>query len=943
MKNNYVNLIIRSGRLLCNQTKQNTFFFFTILFFSIIASAQTSDQKARIIQQSNYARLITLQEETQQKEVLQKNEAIQAAQSNGWEIKQTLPDGSYAELQRLGLNGEPIYYKTYNTAAAKSTRTDHLNSGGSLGLNLDGQNMTVHVWDGGHARVTHQEYDGAGGNNRVTVEDAASEGGVQVNFHAAHVTGTIVASGVQANAKGMAPQAKAKGYMWNNDASEATTAASNGMIISNHSYGFRSDLVPDQYFGAYIDESRRWDEIMFNAPFYLMVVAAGNDGNQDTFNAQPLDGNSSYDKLTGHSTSKNNLVVANAQDANVSNNGTLNSVTINSGSSEGPTDDYRIKPDITGNGTSLRSTYYRNDTDYANLTGTSMASPNVTGTLLLLQQHYNNINSNLMRAATLKGLALHTADDIGPSGPDAVHGWGLLNGKAAAEAITNNGNSSRIEELTLTNGQTYTTTVQSDGTTPLLASISWTDRPGAIVSATNSNNAVLINDLDIRVTKGASTFNPYKLTSITTNGTGDNTVDPYEKVNVANASGTYTITVTHKGSLTGNSQNFSLIVTGITNTTTVCTATVPTGVSSSNVTTNSATISWSAVSGASYDLRYRQSGANSWTTIALNETSRAITGLSTSTTYEAQVRSKCSNGSTSNYSGTINFTTTTTQLNYCTAQGNDASEEYIGRVQLGSINNATSVGSGYSDHTSISTNLSKGASNTITITPTWPGSTFREGYSVWIDYNQDGDFEDAGEQVWTQARTQDSPVSGSFTVPSTATNGATRMRVSMRYNTIPSPCGSFNYGEVEDYTVNIQAGGGTGTTDICEGIAAYSSSQTYQAGDKVTYQGNLYERTATGWTNLGACGSTSTNALFSTQAEVGSLATESKFTLFPNPARNFLNIRTNQLEIREYMIVNTLGQTIQRGTFTNKIDIKNLESGLYILKTKEHSKRFIVE
>ena len=112
--------------------------------------------------------------------------------------------------------------------------------------------MTAHVWDGGHARVTHQEYDGPGGSNRVSIQDAASEGGTQLNFHAAHVTGTITASGVDPNAKGMAPQSKIHGYMWNNDVAEATTAAANGMIISNHSYGFRGDLVPDQYFGAYI-------------------------------------------------------------------------------------------------------------------------------------------------------------------------------------------------------------------------------------------------------------------------------------------------------------------------------------------------------------------------------------------------------------------------------------------------------------------------------------------------------------------------------------------------------------------------------------------------------------------------------------------------------------------------------------------------------------------
>jgi PKD repeat protein len=420
--------------------------------------------------------------------------------------------------------------------------------------------MEAHVWDAGLARSTHQEYDGIGGSNRFSIGD----GSTSLHFHSAHVTGTIIASGFKANAKGMAPQADAVGYNWNSDMSEATTAANNGMLLSNHSYGWGASAIPDWYFGAYLYESRNWDIILHNAPYYLMVVAAGNDGNDNTSNGNPLDGNSSYDKLSGQATSKNNLVVANAQDANIDANGNLISVNIRSSSSEGPTDDYRIKPDITGNGSGLYSTYHNSDNAYNSISGTSMASPNVCGTLLLLQQHYNNINSGFMRAATLKGLALHTADDAGPAGPDAVWGWGLLNGKDAANAITNNDVESTIIELTLNQGNSYSVNVDSDGINDLIASISWTDPAGTANWGTaNDPTPALVNDLDIRVTQAASTYYPYRLTSITTNANdGDNIVDPFEKVIISGASGTYTITVTHKGSLSGGSQNFSLIVTG---------------------------------------------------------------------------------------------------------------------------------------------------------------------------------------------------------------------------------------------------------------------------------------------------------------------------------------------------------------------------------------------
>ena len=340
-------------------------------------------------------------------------------------------DTSYSELIAIDDSGTPIYYTTHNTAAAASTRTNHLHNGGSLGLNLRGNNLTAHVWDGGIARASHQEYDGGGGSNRYSVGD----GSTNLHFHAAHVTGTIMASGVQSQAKGMAPHSDVIGYDWNSDLQEATTAAANGMLVSNHSYGysFRDNsgnvLLPTYYFGGYIGVSRSWDELLRNAPYYLMVVSAGNNGQDNTANSSPKGGNSQYDKLTGQGTCKNNLVIANANDASVSANGTLQSVSINGSSSQGPTDDLRIKPDITGNGTSVYSTYHNGNSSYQWLTGTSMSAPNVSGTLLLLQEHYNNTNGSYMKAATLKGLALHTADDAGPSGPDAKFGWGLLNAK----------------------------------------------------------------------------------------------------------------------------------------------------------------------------------------------------------------------------------------------------------------------------------------------------------------------------------------------------------------------------------------------------------------------------------------------------------------------------------------------------------------------------------
>ena len=237
-----------------------------------------------------------------------------------------------------------------------------------------------------------------------------------------------------------------------------------------------------------------------------------------------------------------------------------------------------------------------------------------------------------------------------------------------------------------------------------------------------------------------------------------------------------------------------------------CNATTPTALNASGVSDSEATLSWDAVPGASYDLRYRATGTSTWTVIAVNGVSSTVSGLAALTEYEAQVRSRCPDNSSSGYSGSVVFTTTDVQLNYCSSSSSNVNDEFISRVQLNTIDNSSGA-QFYSDFTSISTTLTKGSQYTVSITPTWTGTLYNEGYSVWIDYNRDGDFTDAGEQVFTQTPTQATPVSGLFTVPANAIEATTRMRVTMSYNANVGPCASFTYGEVEDYSITIQGSG----------------------------------------------------------------------------------------------------------------------------------------
>ena len=184
-------------------------------------------------------------------------------------------------------------------------------------------------------------------------------------------------------------------------------------------------------------------------------------------------------------------------------------------------------------------------------------------------------------------------------------------------------------------------------------------------------------------------------------------------------------------------------------------------------------------------------------------------------------------------------------VTFCTSKGNSVADEYISKVQLGTINNASTGGNGYSDFTSIATNLSKGSSATITITPKWTGTSYNEGYAVWIDYNQNGDFGDAGELVWSKAASKTTPVSGSFTVPTSAASGATRMRVSMKYNGVPTQCESFSYGEVEDYTVSI--GAGTADTTAPSAPTSLAASGTTTSSSTLSWNASSDNVGVTGY------------------------------------------------------------------------------------------------
>ncbi|MFB9121317.1 S8 family serine peptidase [Bergeyella porcorum] len=519
--------------------------------------------------------------------------------------------------------GRPLYYVTTNVGASMGTGTNKLNSSAGI-FNLDGEGMKVHEWDGGAVLKTHQEF-----GNRVTQKDQAQG----ANGHATHVAGTMIAAGVDPRAKGMAPKANLDAYDWTDDTIEMTEAAIDGALVSNHSYGFVSGFVwggysgltgwhwvgsdddtEYKYYGKYTDSDRDWDVIAQNAPYYLPVKAAGNprgagpepgevyyvqiyneetkkwEWKESTKPRQKNGGELGFDTINHGALGKNILIVGAAEKMT---NGykAATDVKMASFSGFGPVDDGRIKPDITGIGVGLISSATPYDNSYASLSGTSMASPNVTGSLILLQEHYKNLNNGaFMKAATLRALVIGTANEAGDApGPDYKSGWGLLNAHKAAVTISTNGKYALISEKTLRNTAVDKMKVVASGSEPLVVTLAWTDpAPKDLPSEQELNNrlATLVNDLDIKITKDGAEYLPWKLDPANPNNAatkGNNAVDNVEQVVIEEpeAGATYEIEISHKGDLKKNKiiynadgtmqvdlekttiQEYSLVITGV--------------------------------------------------------------------------------------------------------------------------------------------------------------------------------------------------------------------------------------------------------------------------------------------------------------------------------------------------------------------------------------------
>ncbi|HVW97886.1 MAG TPA: S8 family serine peptidase [Mucilaginibacter sp.] len=752
---------------------------FCFLFLSLLCCPRASSGQQVLVTDTGKKHLQEFAQKVHNEFLTSYEKALALAKNKGWVVIRHTKDGGVIALQGINNLGFPVYLKTdNNTTAAATTQTNAVNPGGVAGLNLSGSSTVINnklaIWDGGSVYKQHQEFAG----KTITLHDSLSG----VITHATHVSGTMIAKGVYGPAKGMAYNAATlQSYDFNNDVAEMSAAAS-GLLLSNHSYGDAAgwsfnDLqnhwewyglpgdTADYNFGFYGERTQQWDKIAFSAPYYLIVESAGNSrsengpavgehyfGYQSATNQNFVDkgprpagisSNNGYDIIATTANAKNILTVG-AVNPLPDGPASGSDVSIAYFSGYGPTDDGRIKPDVVGDGVELLSASSNSTTSYTTLSGTSMSAPNVTGSLYLLQEYYaQRYNGKFMRAATLKGLACHTAVDAGNPGPDYIYGWGLLDMRKAAQAITDDGRKSMLAEKTLQQGQKQTFNVIASGNGPLAVTISWTDPAGGATpeGTVNSRTPKLVNDLDIVVSDGVTTFRPWVLDPLHPAApatTGNNILDNIEQVYIPGAvSGrAYTITVSHKGTLLAGSQDYSLIATGI---------------------------------GGSQ---------------------------------------------------------------YCISAPLSSADSRVDNLKLANLDYSPPAGcTTYSDHTDQTIELELAKTYPLSITLGTCGSNFNKAAKVYIDWNENGVFEDNELVAASGVISSTGTFTANVAVPATVTPGNfSLMRVVLVETTDTSkikPCGTYAKGETQDYRVQfLQTGTDVGVTGIVSPAESACASAT---------------------------------------------------------------------------------------------------------------------
>jgi hypothetical protein len=322
-----------------------------------------------------------------------------------------------------------------------------------------------------------------------------------------------------------------------------------------------------------------------------------------------------------------------------------------------------------------------------------------------------------------------------------------------------------------------------------------------------------------------------------------------------------------------------------------CNTLAPTNVQVGNITLSSATVSWTLDPNTpDYILRIRPLGPYAWvsTPLQINSLgSYTFSGLMPCTSYEVQVSKVCN--TVGNFSASVVFTTA---LDYCTSASVDSNISYISNVTVTPIGFSQMVSnSGTSNYTDYRPDPNRKvylllgiANNTISVSKSWFGTPGNVSVRAWIDFNADGIFSTSEMVLSSTPNTLPTAVS-TFSVPpiafQTGTNCTVSMRVIISETSTSTVCGTFTYGEVEDYGVYLL-----------------------------------------------------TNANLATNETVN----KNQINVYPNPVSDILNISVISAE-NDFEIYNATGQKVSSGKISDrKVDVSQLLKGVYFIQINDKGK-----
>ncbi|MCW3787694.1 S8 family serine peptidase [Plebeiibacterium sediminum] len=510
-------------------------------------------------------------------------------------LKDTLINPGHPKRLIFFMDGIPVYFQSHNQQESYISGIISFYNDSYWHDGLSGEHQLIGIWDAGHVFYNHNEFN-SDNFVRVIIEEPENP-----FDHATHVGGTIIASGFNAEARGMANAARLYSADYMNDIYEVAYASDKFDInLSNHSYGLVSgwnynsdeeiwywygntgvDTAEDYKFGFYGSTTASIDELCSLLPDYTMVVSAGNDLHEgpeeqpvthkvwlgkwkNSNEVRDIDGgDEGYDCIGINGVAKNVITVGCVdyeQDP----------INITSFSSCGPTDDGRIKPDIVAPGVGVFSSIAANENAYAYYSGTSMSAAVVSGGVALLNEMQYQFQSGInCWASSIKGLLIHSAKNIsGNIGPNYKSGWGMVDFESAHQLLEDNILSAGkvITEASILKNDSYSKSITVSQSKELKVTLVWTDLAGEANDAElNNTTSKLINDLDLYIVKGEEKYYPFVLNPTAPSqpaSTGVNVLDNVEQVIIENCeAGEYTVFV-DASKITTATQNFSLIISG---------------------------------------------------------------------------------------------------------------------------------------------------------------------------------------------------------------------------------------------------------------------------------------------------------------------------------------------------------------------------------------------